>query len=308
MTYTISLEPGELDLRQCVSCGQVFLWRETAPDLWLGVDGEAWFRVQVTPDGLNVESNVPSERFRRLFNLDVDQAEQEEAIRAAAPELDPYIARFPGLRLMRPSCPVETLCCFLCTPNNHLRRIMPMARALQAYGEPIGEVEGVVLRRFPEIEAVASIPEHELRAMGFGYRARSIPLTAARVAERGGREWLMNLRAKTYAEAFEALVALPGVGPKLADCIALFALHKTEAVPVDTHLWQAATRLYFPEWRGAAITESRYRAVGALFRAKFGPLAGIAHHYLFYDNMRNAGRSQTSGTLGRKERIESSGS
>ncbi len=294
MNYTIPLGSGELDLRQCVSCGQVFLWNEVAPDVWLGVDGAAWFRVESRTDGLFVESNVPESWFRRLFSLDTDQAAHEAAIRAAAPELEPYIARFPGLRLMRPTCPVETLCCFLCTPNNHLRRIMPMARALQAYGEPIGEVGGVVLRQFPEIEVVASIPESQLRAKGFGYRARSIPLTAAKVADLGGREWLMQLRERPYQEAFDALVDLPGVGPKLADCIALFALHLTEAVPVDTHLWQAATRLYFPHWRGAAITDSRYRAVGNLFRAKFGPLAGIAHHYLFYDNMRNAGRSRTS--------------
>jgi N-glycosylase/DNA lyase len=51
-------------------------------------------------------------------------------------------------------------------------------------------------------------------------------------------QWLFNLRDKPYEEVKEALLELSGVGPKVADCIALMSLDKLESVPVDTHVWQ----------------------------------------------------------------------
>ncbi len=37
-------------------------------------------------------------------------------------------------------------------------------------------------------------------------------------------------------------MALPGVGRKVADCVALFSLDQSDTVPVDTHVWQVASR------------------------------------------------------------------
>jgi hypothetical protein len=45
-------------------------------------------------------------------------------------------------------------------------------------------------------------------------------------------------------DACAALRALPGVGPKVAACAALFSLDKHDLVPVDTHVWQLAQAHY----------------------------------------------------------------
>lgn len=164
---------------------------------------------------------------------------------------------------------------------------MQMVRSLAALGEEIDVVDGNLVHRFPTVERIAAIPESELRTMGFGYRAATIPSIARQVLEGGGEEWLVALREASYEDAHEALMDLKGVGPKLADCIALFALHHTRSVPVDTHLWQAAVRLYFPEWSDKSLTGQRYQMIGEHFRNRFGDLAGWAHQYLFYDNLLN---------------------
>ena len=44
------------------------------------------------------------------------------------------------------------------------------------------------------------------------------------------------------AEALAALTALPGVGPKTASCVLLFALG-VPVMPVDTHVHRVCTRL-----------------------------------------------------------------
>ena len=80
----------------------------------------------------------------------------------------------------------------------------------------------------------------------------------------------------------EALVTLSGVGPKVADCVALFSLDQTGCIPVDTHVWQIACRDYDTTLREAkSLTPSVYARVGECFRSRFGTHAGWAHSLLF---------------------------
>lgn len=56
----------------------------------------------------------------------------------------------------------------------------------------------------------------------------------------GGMEWLAALREVDLPEAIVSLCSLPGVGPKVAACIALFSLDQHHAIPVDTHVWKVS--------------------------------------------------------------------
>ena len=47
-----------------------------------------------------------------------------------------------------------------------------------------------------------------------------------------------------YDEAREELMRLPGVGPKVADCVLLFGYGKGEAFPADVWIKRAMSRLY----------------------------------------------------------------
>jgi 3-methyladenine DNA glycosylase/8-oxoguanine DNA glycosylase len=70
---------------------------------------------------------------------------------------------------------------------------------------------------------------------------------AALAAKPGGAcAWLLSLRSAdvTASACCAALRALPGVGPKVSACAALFSLEKHDLVPVDTHVWQLAQAHY----------------------------------------------------------------
>lgn len=267
-----------------MSCGQVFRWERRGESEWFGVDGGHWYHVALRSAGgiirYGVRSNADEAAFRDLFRLDVSLAEVERMVVRLGPELEPYVGGLRGLRLMRPTCPREVLFSFLCTANNHLGRIVPMVRHLGSLGEPMGPGG----TRFPTFEAVASLTEAALRDAGFGYRARTIPAVARQVLERGDA-WWNGLPGLTYADVHAELVSLDGIGPKLADCIALFGFHQDLAAPMDTHLWQACCRLYFPDWKGKPLTEHRYRTAAGFLRERFGAWTGWAHQYLFYDNL-----------------------
>ncbi len=196
----------------------------------------------------------------------------------------PYLLNFEGLRVLRSDCPYETFFSFLCTPNNNIIRIKQMVRHLASYGEPLADVAGVSLTRFPTPDVIAQIPENELRAKGFGYRAATIPNAARQLLE-WGENSLEKLKLQPFEDARTHLMSIKGIGPKLADCIALFGLDFTESVPIDTHVWQALVRLYYPEMNGKALTDARYLEMSRAFRTRFGQYSGWAQQILFYENM-----------------------
>ncbi|EAQ89348.1 hypothetical protein CHGG_05967 [Chaetomium globosum CBS 148.51] len=103
----------------------------------------------------------------------------------------------------------------------------------------------------------------------------------------------------TYRAAHEALLTLPGVGPKVSDCVCLMGLGWWEAVPVDTHVWQIAQRDY-GFGKGAkgskTFTKTMHDAVGDHFRGIWGAHAGWAQSVLFTANLKSfAGQAGGGG-------------
>ena len=71
-------------------------------------------------------------------------------------------------------------------------------------------------------------------------------------------------------------MAIPGVGPKIADCVLLFAYGFQSAFPVDVWVIKALRELYF---RGRRVKIQRLQRFS---KSHFGPFAGYAQQYLFH--------------------------
>ncbi|MBI2764398.1 MAG: endonuclease III [Chloroflexi bacterium] len=104
-----------------------------------------------------------------------------------------------------------------------------------------------LLRKYPSWAAIAAAPPEELIAtiQGGGLAQQKGPRIQAilrAVAERSPGWDLEFLREMPLEEARAWLRALPGVGPKTAACVLLFALGRP-AMPVDTHVERVAKRL-----------------------------------------------------------------
>ncbi len=263
------------------------------------MDGNKWYRIEPVAAGLQpaspdiaqakdlrlrIQTNASEIEANSLFRLDQDAPKAEAQILKLGPELKPAIDQLKGIRLMRPSSLVETVFTFMCTANNNLHRIIPMCWKLGSFGTLLEPG----LNAFPTVDRIASIDDQELRAAGFGYRGSTIPKAARGIRERGAENWLTQLKQCDYKTVHCELCSLPGIGPKLADCICLYGFDFGEAVPIDTHIWQAFTRLYHPEWKDKAVTAFRYREATERFRDRFGELSGWSHLFLFYENLLNS--------------------
>lgn len=167
-----------------------------------------------------------------------------------------------GVRLLKQD-PTETLIAFICSSNNNIPRISLMLHRLcQRFGILVARHGGEEFHSFPPLERLAQDDcERELRALGFGYRARYVHETARTIVEeRGGVGWLHALRDRPYSEAWTELQTLPGVGAKVADCVCLMGLDKLEAVPVDVHVQRIVARDYGVG--GGALTRKTYLEIG----------------------------------------------
>eukprot|EP00916_Digyalum_oweni_P021474 GHVL01035661.1.p1 GENE.GHVL01035661.1~~GHVL01035661.1.p1 ORF type:complete len:405 (+),score=124.17 GHVL01035661.1:103-1215(+) len=118
---------------------------------------------------------------------------------------------------------------------------------------------------FPTVSSLANASEKRLRELGFGYRASYIIESAVLLESLGGREWLIELKNLNRTLVQEKLMMFKGIGRKVADCICLFSLNKSDVIPVDTHVWRMACR-DFEYVESKTLTPTVYEHVGDLFR------------------------------------------
>jgi N-glycosylase/DNA lyase len=253
--------------------GQSFRWRLTADDCWVGVFGRTAAMLRFGPDGLEWRGlkGATGTEPALLAYLDAEgtQARLSEALPwRSDPVLRSAREVFPGLRILRQD-PHETLIGFLCSSNKRILQIRVMVAGL---AEKLGDRLGADFHALPTWSALAAADEAVLRSCALGYRAAFLRGTAERLLARP--RWAEEFAALDTAALLAELQTLPGVGPKVAACVALFGFGRLESFPVDTWVVQALADAYgLRGWKPAQLEQ--------FGRAHFGPAAGLAQQYLF---------------------------
>ncbi len=261
----------EFDPKDIFDNGQAFRFTQAGDGAWAGVACGRLLRVRQEGDAV-VLFPVTEKEFHEIwkgyFDLDRDYGAlfngcEDEALREGR--------RFaPGLRVLNQE-PFEALVSTIISANNNIGRIRGIVQKIcEACGEPF-EFEGKTYYAFPTPARLASMTEQQLKNCGCGYRAPYIRDAARMVAE--GYD-LGGVAKLPYAEAKKKLTELPGVGPKVADCVLLFGMGKTDAFPADVWINRVMKELYGFTGSHAQIYDYAVQ--------KFGMCAGIAQQYLFY--------------------------
>lgn len=199
--------------------------------------------------------------WRRYFDLEEDYARIMGMIDPEDAYLLKAAAYGSGIRILRQDL-WEMIISFIVSQQNNIVRIRKCIENLcQKYGEEKRQKDGRKYYLFPTPEALAKASIEELYACNLGYRSKYVHKTAERVAF--GEVDLEAIKQMDYEAAMEELCKLTGVGEKVANCICLFALHKTEAFPVDTHIQKVLKEQYaggfpFERYAGYAGTLQQY--------------------------------------------------
>ncbi|XP_020547427.1 N-glycosylase/DNA lyase OGG1 isoform X2 [Sesamum indicum] len=289
----LNIDKSELYLPLTFPTGQTFRWKETGPLQYTGPIGPHLVSLkQLEDNGVAYHFHFTrNEDIARIdlfdfLNMGISLNEMWNEFKASDERFAELALYLEGARVLRQD-PLECLIQFICSSNNNIQRITKMVDFISSKGNFLGNVGGYDFFEFPTLERLAVVTESELREAGFGYRAKYIVGTVAALKSKpgGGVEWLACLRKLDLQGAIDGLSSLPGVGPKVAACIALFSLDQHHAIPVDTHVWQIATRYLIPELAGTRLTPSICNRVADAFVSKYGKYAGWAQTLLFISEL-----------------------
>lgn len=283
----ITIENEHFSIRQIGESGQCFrleLLEET-----IGQDGRgnrkyglpAFGRYLVISQcGRQVSLFCQQEEFNSIWKDYFDLAEDYGKLIASIDPEDVYLSRAAafgsGIRILRQDL-WEMIISFIISQQNNIKRIRRCIDLLcQKYGDRRKTPEGIEFFTFPTPEALMDARLEDLYACNLGYRSRYVKETARAICQ--GEADLGAICRMDHKKALEELKKLSGVGEKVANCICLFALHQTDAFPVDTHISKVLKEQY-PE--------------GFPFH-KYPGYGGSLQQYIFYYDLMN-GRKMREG-------------
>ena len=183
-----------------------------------------------------------------------------------------------GIRLLNQDL-WETIISFIISANNNIPRIKGIIdRISKTYGEKI-VWEGKEYYTFPTPKQLSKATIEDLRKLGLGFRdVRVYETTKIINAKKVDLEKLHKEENTQHVR--EILLTLPGVGPKVADCILLFStLKRLEVFPIDVWVRRVINKLYIKNENEEKVNK---KEIEQLAKQKYGNLAGIAQQYLFY--------------------------
>ncbi|MCD8205323.1 MAG: hypothetical protein LUD29_01740 [Clostridia bacterium] len=252
-----------------LKCGQIFRFSPFREGFFVVSGDKAAY---VHEDGPDTVIECDDENyFYEFFDLGSDYGKIHENILAfGIPAVTKAADQSRGIRILR-QLKEESIFSFIISQNNNIPRIKKIIEGICA---ALGEKKSFMGKdyfSFPSATVIAKEDTEFFRTIGAGYRDAYITGTADKIAAEG----LDALDALPTPLLKNQLLTYPGVGPKVADCIALFGFHRLDSFPVDTWI----EKVYHEEFGG---TLKKREKICAYFTDTFGDLSGIVQQYLFF--------------------------
>lgn len=266
---SISKKISNFSIKQICESGQCFRMKELSENEYEVIAFGKYLKVR--PKGDITEFDCTEEEFNEIWAPYFDFETDYQKIIDAIDKNDKYLINAAnngeGIRILRQDL-FEMIISFIISQRNNIKRIRKcIALLCERFGEKKVAPDGSVYYDFPTAEALYNADVEDIKSLGVGYR--DIYIKKAAEAVFLGEIDLSEVEKMDYLSAKETLLKLYGVGEKVADCICLFSLHKTESFPKDTHINQ--------------VLEREYKC-GFPFD-KYGDKVGILQQYMFYNEL-----------------------
>ena len=263
----IIVSETDFDLDETLDCGQAFRWKKISSDHEVTYEGSFvndHLKISQLKKGEflfhDIDENTFISKWISYFDFETDYSELKRMF--SEDETLAKACKFAGgIRLLRQDS-WECLISFIISQNNNIPRIKGIIDRL------CGNYKG----DFPSPYQLAEETPDSLAYLRSGFRAKYLADAAKRTAD--GETDRAAIASMPIDSARTELKKILGVGPKVAECVLLFGMYRTEAFPIDVWIKRVLAEYYpngFPE--------------------QFSDNAGIAQQYLFH-YIRNAMTAQ----------------
>lgn len=260
--------------------GQAFRWEKTEKNSYIIVANSSVAEFMHDKENLIVY-NITEKEFRSFwheyFDLDRDYDEIKQLLsKTLAYEKNDSLKKAikfgEGLRILNQD-EYEIIISFIISANNQIPRIKNSIRLLsETYGEFIEEYKGKKYYSFPKPEILSKANPLEVKEIcRVGFRNERIVVASKMFLEQN-EKYSDELDDEILGDN---LLEIPGVGPKVRDCILLFGYSRDNTFPVDVWVKRLMETLYLED----KISNSKILDQAQIL---FGNLRGLAQQYLFY--------------------------
>lgn len=284
MEEIIVKKSQEFNLKDTLECGQCFRWQKNDDGNYFGIVKSVVIKVIETPEFIRFQvfgDNIDEQKARKIINEYFDLERNYKKIKSELIKIEPSLKQCikcgDGIRILNQDL-WETIISYIISANNNIPRIKGIIEKIsKKYGDKI-IIDNEEFYTFPTPQQLSKASIADLRKLGLGFRDERIYNTTQMIINK--KINLEDLSEMNTEQLKEVLQSLPGVGPKVANCILLFStLKRTEVFPVDIWILRAMNELYIHNQDEKKVNKKEVEKLG---NQKFGNMAGIAQQYLYY--------------------------
>ena len=273
-------QDDSFNLKHIFECGQCFRWNKEEDGSYTGVFKNSVLNVKAE-NGNIIFKGICNGNIKDIvidyFDLDTDYGKIKEELKKVDKYLEESINFGSGIRILNQDL-WEMLISFIISANNNIPRIKGIIeRMSKKYGKEI-IYNKKTYYTFPTAQELSKASIEDLRSLGLGFRDKRIYETTQKIKNNEfNLEQIKEIKDTNLIR--EKLETLPGVGPKVADCILLFGLKRFEVFPIDVWVRRVMNDLYIKKEDETTVNK---KEIEELAKTKYKNLAGIAQQYLFY--------------------------
>ena len=262
----IMFDKSEFNATHILECGQIFRYKKLDDKSYFVISSDKTATITETDNSYEIITK-DVQYFVNFFDLNNNYTSIKNELSCSSETMKLATKFGYGIRILNQP-PLEMIISFIISANNNIKRIQQLVEKLSVKcGKNMGEYYA-----FPTIEELSTLTIEDLKALGMGFRAKYIYETTKSLKNFD----LESLRNYDTEKLLEFLSTLSGVGPKVADCIALFAYHNMNCFPVDTWVEKIYNSFF------AKQKETNRVKIRKNLTDMFKNLSGYAQQYLFY--------------------------
>ena len=173
------------------------------------------------------------------------------------------IKKIKDITILKQDFYITTTSYILATNKN----IPAIRKSIKTLSNILGNpIVGTDYKTFPSIQSLSKSSIQDLQKASIGYRASYLKETSKLLSE-------IQI-PHNKGDIQKLLISLPGIGPKVADCILLYSLGYLDTVPIDRWMFNIAKNVY-------NVKFTKNSDISKWYSEYFGTYAGVAGQYLF---------------------------
>ena len=268
----MEIEVADFDLRNSLMSGACFRVHEEDDGSFTNILNDRVINIKQIGNKLIIKSNKKNNLKKTImnyFDLYRDYNKINNEIINYDIGFKNIIDKCHGYHILNQDS-FEMCISYIISQNNNVKRISSSINKLcELYGEKI-LFEGKYYYLFPKYEIIKNLKEEDFSVLKVGFRSKYLVDFLSKYEE------LLDLNTFNTKEAFNKLLTVKGIGPKVASCILLFGYKRLDVFPIDTWVKKFVSTRY--------NIKNDYITITKFTSDRFKEYTGLAIQYMYHYN------------------------